>query len=29
MALFLTGAVLAFCGAWLFDKSRKGFADVL
>ena len=29
MQLFGVGCVLAICGAWLFEKSRKGFADVL
>ena len=29
LQLFATGCVVAFIGAWLFEKSRKGFADVL
>jgi ABC-type polysaccharide/polyol phosphate export permease len=29
LTLFVLGTVLAFGGAWLFEKSRKGFADVL
>ncbi len=29
LQLFGVGCVLAICGAWLFEKSRKGFADVL
>jgi hypothetical protein len=27
--LFVTGLAVALFGAWLFEKSRKGFADVL
>jgi lipopolysaccharide transport system permease protein len=27
--LFGAGVGLAICSAWLFEKSRKGFADVL
>jgi lipopolysaccharide transport system permease protein len=29
LQLFLGGVGLALLGAWLFEKSRKGFADVL
>ena len=29
LQLFVVGCVLALGGAWLFEKSRKGFADVL
>ncbi len=29
LQLFIGGCIVAFCGAWLFEKSRKGFADVL
>ena len=29
LALFVAGTAVAFGGAWLFEKSRKGFADVL
>ena len=29
LQLFLGGVVVALFGAWLFEKSRKGFADVL
>jgi ABC-type polysaccharide/polyol phosphate export permease len=29
LQLFVVGLGLAMFGAWLFEKSRKGFADVL
>ena len=29
LQLFVAGLGMAFLGAWLFEKSRKGFADVL
>jgi ABC-type polysaccharide/polyol phosphate export permease len=29
LQLFLAGLAVALLGAWLFEKSRKGFADVL
>jgi lipopolysaccharide transport system permease protein len=29
LQLFVTGLAVALFGAWLFEKSRKGFADVL
>jgi lipopolysaccharide transport system permease protein len=29
LQLFFTGLAVALFGAWLFEKSRKGFADVL
>jgi hypothetical protein len=29
LQLFWVGCVLALGGAWLFETSRKGFADVL
>jgi lipopolysaccharide transport system permease protein len=29
LQLFAVGCVVALGGAWLFEKSRKGFADVL
>jgi hypothetical protein len=29
LKLFGVGCVLALGGAWLFETSRKGFADVL